>query len=847
MNKPGGHERIKGKVFSGFVLLLLLSITAVLILIQIASRLTPPDIGESQSVTKLAIVSNMLSTLIDADGQARAYITTGSRKYLNRYKSLENEVRLLSDSIKILSLEHLDQYNKMVTVDSLLDQKKVALENYMRQKQTGNSSIISPERLQDIVSHFSDTIGMSTQSYEETHTPSKTISNELEPEKKGNFLKRIWGSLSGTKSKPDTIKVIPEKVVRRDTIHSYTKMNDTAIFQIKEQLKMMSEQEQIERQLDIERELMLLRTDQRILDEIRNVLLLFEKEEINKAIAEAENSKSILSKLWNTALIAAITGFLTMLIFLILIWKDLARSNFYRKKLEEAHKLAEKLLKVKEIFLANMSHEIRTPITSIIGFSEKLSETRLNQSQGKYLKYINSSSEHLLRLVDDLLDFSRIESGKLNLEMRPFIPAQLLKEVFETMAVRAKLKGLEIKIQLKIDPELKVSGDDLRIRQIILNLLNNSIKFTSTGSVSLIASASVDNEEALIQIIVQDTGIGIPVEKQEEIFNEFTQADASTTRKYGGSGLGLAISQKLTRLMNGEIKLESEPGAGTLIQVTLPLLVYTGEMNETLALQGNSIPDLSELRILLAEDDETTRILITENLLATGAHVRETDNGQTAWESFLESEGDFDLIITDIQMPGLSGTELVRNITGWFASEQLEPCLILGLTAHSTPDDMRQYREDGFTDLLMKPFKQAGFYNKIANLLELDQVNAEITNNAGDSGFPDLTVFNQFANDDPEALKRILTSLLAGLEETSESLSTSFAEKNYTNISLLAHRALPNVRNLGDNETANTLQQLERLRANKNPDKKNTSELINAAIGGLEKLRKAIQERTSDY
>lgn len=844
MIKPGGHERIKSKVFSGFILLLLLSITAVLILIQIASRLTPPDTGESQSVTKLSIVSNMLSTLIDADGQARAYITTGRRKYLNRYKNLENEVRLLSDSLKNLSLEHIDQYNRMAAVDSLLDQKKIALENYMRQRQTGNTSIISPERLQDIVSHFSDTIGRSTQSYDETQTGSKTIANTSESEKRGNFLKRIWGSISGNKSKTDTIaKVIPEKVIRRDTIHSYTKMNDTAISQIREQLIQMSEQEQIERQLDIERELLLLRTDQRILDEIRNVLLLFEKEEINKAIADAENSKSILRKLWNTALIAAITGFITMLIFLILIWKDLARSNFYRKKLEEAHKIAEKLLKVKEIFLANMSHEIRTPITSIIGFSEKLSDSGLNQSQAKYLKYINSSSEHLLRLVDDLLDYSRIESGKLNLETRPFSPNQLLKEVFETMAVRARQKGLETKLQLKIDPGLKVSGDDLRIRQIVLNLLNNSIKFTSTGSVTLIANSSVDNEEVLLQILVQDTGIGIPIEKQEEIFNEFTQADASTTRKYGGSGLGLAISQKLTRLMNGEIKLESEPGAGTIIQVNLPLPVYTGEMNETQALQSNSIPDLSDFRILLAEDDETTRILISENLLATGAHVRETDNGQTAWESFLTSEGDFDLIITDIQMPGLSGPELVKKITGWFASEQLEPCRILGLTAHSTPDDMQQYLKDGFTDLLMKPFKQAGFYNKIANILDIEHFNNDTNMKAGDSGFPDLTVFNQFANNDPEALKRILTSLIAGLDETMESLRTSFEEKNYTNISLLAHRALPNVRNLGDTKTASKLQQLEQLRTNASPDKKNTSELINSTISGLTKLRKGIQER----
>lgn len=844
MNSTGGQGRIKSKVFSGFVLLLLLSVAAVFILIQIASKLTPPDTGESQSVTKLTIVSNLLSTLIDADGQARAYITTGNSKYLKRYNNLEIHVRKLTDSLKTLSLEHPEQYRRMTVVDSLVGQKKVALENHMKRNQKISSAKISSERLEDIVDRFSDTVDISYKTYEETRVPNKTAESEAELQKKDGFFKRIWGSFSSKQPPSDTtIKESVEKIVRRDTVLSYTKINDTSLSQIREQLKIMSRQEQVERQLSIERELMLLRTDQSILDEIKNALLLFETEEINRAIAGAEHSREILSKLWNTALIAAFTGLITMLIFLVLIWKDLARSNFYRKKLEEARKLAEKLLKVKEMFLANMSHEIRTPITSIIGFSEKLSGTRLNQTQGRYLNYINSSSDHLLRLIDDLLDFSRIESGKLGLDIRHFFPAMLIKEIFETMSPRAKLKGLKTKLQLEIDPNLKVTGDDLRIRQILLNLLNNSIKFTSNGSVTLTAKAEANNGKAELFISVSDTGIGIPKEKQEEIFNEFTQVDIGTTRKYGGSGLGLAISQKLTRLMNGEIRLESETGAGTTIYLTLPLPVYDGPISDSRNTGNHSIPDLSDIKILVAEDDETTRILITENLLASGAFVREADNGTTAWNVFLETEGDFDLIITDIQMPGLSGIELTKKVSAWFVTENIEPCPILGLTAHSSPEEMKHYRSIGMTRLLMKPFKQADFYNKILKLLELEQQEiSKVSTEDAHAGFPDISVFKQFANDDPAALKKILTSLTEGLSETIDDMKRAFEENNYATISLLAHRALPNVRNLGDKETAGKLQLLERLRANKNPDNKAVNQMLTTAIEGIARLRDSVDE-----
>ncbi len=844
MKKAAVHERIKGKVFTGFSLLLILVMAAVYVIIQIASQLTPPDTGVSQSVTKLSIVSNMLSTLIDADGQARAYITTGQNKYLNQYTTLEKDIRNLTDSLKSLSIDHPEQYNRMAVVDSLLDMKKSALDSYFKLKPAGSSAIMSSERLQNIVDHFSDTISVSSKILPPSPNDNKTEIDINEPVKRDNLLKRLWTNITGKQTKTDSIINAISIKIEQDTLHTYTRLNDSTIDLIRAQLKVMSEEERMERQLSIERELLLLRTDQNILDEIRNVLLLFEKEEINRAIAGSEHSGTVLKKLWNTALIAAIIGIITILIFTILIWKDLARSSFYRKKLEEARTLAEKLLKVKELFLANMSHEIRTPITSIIGFSEQLSNTRLSATQSKYLRFISSSSEHLLKLIDDLLDFSRIESGKLSLQERHFYPSNLIKDAFETMYPRARLKGLEARLIMEIDSEIKLSGDDLRIRQILFNLLNNSIKFTSSGKVTVKAHTETNGEIVTLFMEVADTGIGIQIEKQQEIFNEFTQVDAGITRKYGGSGLGLAISKKLTEMMSGQIVLKSIPGEGTTVTVTIPLQIYIGKIKSPVETEEKTIPDLSVMRILLAEDDETTRLLIYEILEQTGAKVKETESGLQAWEIFQETEGDFDLVITDIQMPGLSGPELTKRILSWAAENETKSCPVLGLTAHASAEDLILYRESGMTKIMLKPFKQSSFYQMILQLLDIEDNISESNLHKESNAMPDVSIFNQFANNDPEALKKIITSLANGLNDTSQALEVAAETKDYLTISLLAHRILPNLRNLKANETVTKLLELENLRNTENPENENIDETLASTVFELKiienNLRKLI-------
>lgn len=787
----------------------------------------------------------MLSSLIDADGQARAYISTGQKKYLYNYRRHEKEIRQLTDSLKNLSIENRDQFGRMMVVDSLLDLKKRALDSYLRHRGSSEQNIISPERLQNIVDQFSDTIGITTKTKGTKPETQDNLQQNPESGKRDNFLKRFWSNLTGKSSKSDTTGKITRQQNFPDTIHTYTTINDTAIESIRLQLERMGEEERMERQLAIERELMLLRTDQIILDEIRNVLILFEQEELNRAIQGAENSNEVLRKLWNTALASAIIGIITILVFVILIWKDLARSAFYRKKLEEARLLAEKLLKVKEMFLANMSHEIRTPITSIIGFSEQMKNTRLSKEQIRYMSYINSSSEHLLRLIDDLLDFSRIESGNLQLENRPFNIKTLFHEAFLTLQAKALQKGLEMKFDFRVNAGINVLGDDLRIRQIIFNLLNNSIKFTHKGSIILFCDANYKDDEVLLEFSVSDTGIGIPPEKQQDMFREFTQSDPGITRKYGGSGLGLAICRRLTEIMGGEILLSSVPNEGTTIKVSIPVKRFEGELITGTQNLKITLPDLTGLKILLAEDDEATRMLITENLLACGAIILENSSGSSAWAAFENADGDIDLLISDIQMPDMSGPELVNKILHWYKDNNIEPCPVLGLTAHATPQEIKNFKDAGFTDLLLKPFRQTGLFGKINLLLDLESSHypeeplqkSDIASNG-----LNLEIFKEFANHDEQALQKILASLADAVKLAADNLYKAYHQSDYIMIANIAHRILPNIRNLAAEKTALKLMNLESLRhkASETLDKKEIEDAILELLQIEKELRKLL-------
>ncbi len=377
--------------------------------------------------------------------------------------------------------------------------------------------------------------------------------------------------------------------------------------------------------------------------------------------------------------------------------------------------------KAKSEFLANMSHEIRTPLGALIGLTDLLAQTNCSPKQLEYLSKLDNAAHSLLHIINDILDFSKIEAGKMTFEVIPFHLGEIISQVTEMFSERVMSRNLYFINKREDVPDFLI-GDPIRLRQILVNILGNALKFTKTGGITL----TVDNgqkmgDKTYLVFSIQDTGIGIPADKLDSLFNSFSQADSSTTRQFGGSGLGLSICQQLTELMGGNIWVESEVGAGTTFHFTLPFEemgeaqadTYMEEMfqRQSRGLVKPGMP-LEGLDILLVDDNEINREVISEILTQRGATVATAENGQIGVD-LVEAE-QYHLILMDMQMPIMDGPTAARQIRKSFTPTQLP---ILALTANALAEDKKVCLESGMNDFMAKPLDPAQLVDTILALV----------------------------------------------------------------------------------------------------------------------------------
>ncbi len=375
--------------------------------------------------------------------------------------------------------------------------------------------------------------------------------------------------------------------------------------------------------------------------------------------------------------------------------------------LKIAKNKAEEATRTKSMFLANMSHEIRTPLNGVIGISKLLQKSGLNMEQQDLINIITSSGENLLMIINDILDFSKIEQGKVKFESINFELQELVENVYQLMKFRAFEKGIEFNYSIEENVPAKLVGDPLRINQIILNLVNNAIKFTEKGSVELIIELFSKNEiktELLFRVV--DTGIGISESGQKMLFKEFSQSEDFISRQYGGTGLGLSISKNLVSLMNGEINVKSELGKGSEFWFRLPLK----------ELEHNNKQDKKKwpknLRILLAEDNLINQKVSSFGLKHLGYDCEIASNGKEAYE--MHKKMAYDIILMDIQMPVLDGLEATKMIRQYEQEvNNKEPAYIIAVTASSLSDSKDDCFNVGINNFLSKPFSEKELINVI--------------------------------------------------------------------------------------------------------------------------------------
>ncbi|MBL4885566.1 MAG: response regulator, partial [Planctomycetaceae bacterium] len=434
----------------------------------------------------------------------------------------------------------------------------------------------------------------------------------------------------------------------------------------------------------------------------------------------------------NIFVVASILGYIILITGTVAwpIWSSRQASAHSRKVLEYAQRLkksmqnAEVANQSKSEFLANMSHEIRTPMTAILGFADILLDNVKEPEDIEAARTIKENGDYLLNLINDVLDLSKIEVGKFELEQLECSPHRIIADVASLMRVRAKAKGLPLNVQFEGPIPKTIQSDPTRLRQILINVVGNAIKFTETGSVEIVTRLlNNTDEEPALQFDVTDTGIGIADDKISKIFKSFTQADGSTTRKFGGTGLGLSISKRLVELLGGKLSVSSAVGQGSTFSVT----VSTGSLDnvQLIHVAGESVSEsedapLSNCRILLAEDCPDNQRLIGFVLKKAGAEVTLADNGQIGLEFATTAKSEnrpSDVILMDMQMPVLDGYSATRRLR-----DEGYTLPIIALTAHAMSSDCQKSIDAGCDDYTTKPIDRKKLINLVASYAKKAEV-----------------------------------------------------------------------------------------------------------------------------
>lgn len=721
-----------------------------------------------------------------------------------------------------------DQQNlRTDSLMTLLHEKDRNMLQMLRVLSEANDSLLSASEIEEIISEQDSVI---TKQRVQHRVITKRDSLMTAPKKKG-FFKRLAEVFAPSKQ-DSAVLVNTSLEVATDTIIEPASSKDS----LQQKIRMATEEKRLQRKKTIRRtSTRYQRMNTQLTERMDSLIKGYEAEMTLRARQDAEMQQEVRMRSARTIAGIAIGAVLLSAFFLILIMRDISRSNRYRMELEAANKRAEDLLITREKLMLAITHDFKAPLGSIMGYTELLSRLTEDERQRFYLDNMKSSSEHLLKLVSDLLDFHRLDLNKAEVNRVTFNPSQLFDEIYVSFEPLTAAKGLTL--QCHIAPELngRYISDPLRLRQIVNNLLSNAVKFTRQGEITLTATYDASR----LTVTVADTGKGMATEDRERIFQEFTRLSGAQGEE--GFGLGLSIVNKLVILLEGTIDVQSTLGEGSCFTVVLPLYptsnsivsseIAKEEEKET-SEETVFIPPMKVIRVLLIDDDKIQLSLTAAMLKQHGIDAVCCEQLEELIEQLHTSV--FDVLLTDIQMPAINGFDLVKLLR---ASNipQAKTIPVIAVTARSDMDNSALH-EHGFAGCLHKPFTVKELLFTV-NEGQLSADEAHITQDMQAVDSLNFSALTAFSEDDAEAARTIIQTFVEETEKNADRMQQALTDEEVDGIAAMSHKLLPLFSLIGATDAVPLLNWLEAQRG------KNFSEEIKEKTGCvLQEIRKILEE-----
>lgn len=819
---------VKGKVIAAFVLASLAIVVALAITNYSFKGLLGTVNSLAQRNEKLHTLNNLYQKVIQLDQLQRADAIRKPHKSAEALLHESEPIILTLDSLRHMPWTSRQQLDRLDEMEKLLKERERLLFAYFTMKTDFILNAKFSRQLDSLAAII--TWSQANRDTSVTTTERRTVTTtypvQTEQADDRSWLERFLSSKKKNDNPQETRFEIQEEFnVKVDTV--FTAQQDSAIAEVGRIMTEIENDHRVQSQQVARRELDLINANTRLINELVSHLRQVEREE--QQIEEANNDQAVL--LANDSItrigIILLLSFLGAALLVFRILTDISKSNALRKQLVDAKEKAEELTHVKQRFLANMSHEIRTPLQSILGFAEQLKQS--NTSDHEAVDAMYSSSEHLLHIVNEVLDFSKIESGKLTIGRDTFNLPAVLREVESAMRVQASKKGLDFILEHDDSWDIPLIGDAFRLRQILYNLLGNAVKFTLKGCVKLEVDILEQDYGVICTFRISDTGLGMTEEEIGNVFNQFEQAHASIGRQFGGTGLGLTIVKKLVEAQNGHLTVESTPGEGSLFSVKLHFDKASHEAvkPDDAPVEGAEAKAIGKVMVV---DDDPMILRLCRLILEKHNIPHVTYNDPLA---VLESPLDpgINHILLDIRLPGISGVELCRELRRKVDGD----VKIVALTAHVLPQEKHELIENGFDFVLTKPFREKDLLGQLGITVRSG------ARSAAGTGKADLHILRQMTMGDEELYQTVLAQFLQETEDDTLRLEDDMKHLEYGQIRELVHKLAGRIGQVGVENLSAKLRKIEDdIVAGQTIQQ--LADRIYAAIGDIQSLVKQVKE-----